>query len=392
MFQNHLRGVLCRGVVFLLLLGVGCAPFLLPEETADMLTRASPRPAALSVGPGLRLFLPPEWAPTTPLGARLSQAVNQWSQKTSTPVQTRILTPAEMQAFLAAADVAPGAMPDLMLVPVEALPGWPNLLPLTAVPQAPGPSWLAYAQEWAAFGWPWAGDSWVLWVPKDQVETWTTITWDAWTKQPWAFVGQPPFWPMWQLYHAAGGAFPPRPDREGNRQALEAVFRLVRQSRIRGALSAQVLDLTTPEDLARAFPNHVWFAGYRNRTFQVQYERVPVFPPSPQGEPGLTLARGEIWLLGPNSTKPGHGEGVASLLQFLYSPQTYSEILAQDALPTWIPSPWPEVLPWMPEDLLRLEPLPALSETDIQRMAQALDGLLRQGWTEAQALKPFLTP
>ncbi len=356
----------------MLLGGVASCTFLptvAPPEPTPSPT-ATPPPA-----PRIRVWVPPAWGPGTPGGLVLAEALDTWAVQKGVTLVFRVYTLEEMRSLLESASlIAPQALPHLLLVEQGLVEEWVREERLLALPQedpwitlVQETSWFPYARStvWVGGGFyalPWAGNAWTLWVPSDQVEAWDKQPWETWFRDDntWAFpaaLEEP--WPLWSLYRVAGGAFPPSSERTFDRQALLQVFTLLADSRTHDALPRQVLQWRTVDDVMAFAQTEMWLLPYaqggRDRA------RVPVWIPTPQGEPGPTLGWVYAWVVPqgiPESVRPL----VLDALRELQQPRTRSRVVDEGK---WLPvarmDPWPETFPWPPEDLDRLDARPGPS-------------------------------
>ena len=348
----------------------GCQNIEIPWPTPQIpvTPTATPQPASLTV------WLPPEWSEETPGGRLLRERLQGFAQERELTLHVRVHREADMVALLQDLPLAaPRALPTVMLVPqptLERLLEEEALAPLpetdewrSLLTETP---WYPYAQAtvWAGehpYALPWVGDTWVFWVDQELASHWPQQTWYAWAQPPetWAYPGglEEP-WPLWALYRAANGSFPPAPERKTDREALLEVFTLLYRSARNGVLSPDVLAWQSLEDLRRyAYRSPAWLARY-SRGYGLE-NRVAVRISSPQGQPGLGLAWAYGWVLYRDLDPKTH-ERALDLLHTLHDPNLARNLVEEAGwLPVYPLEPWPRTMPWPEEELFSLDPLPA---------------------------------
>ena len=322
---------------------------LAPGSATPTARPATPTPARR----GLRIFVAPQWGPQGPDGQALRQWLQTWSSAQGVPVQVRTFTPEEMQRFLQHREVAPAAVPDLMLIPHEALDLFSGFTPMRLEPP-PDPQKLLLAQQ-VHPGLPWVIGSWGLWVPRDAAEAWAAADWAAWSRRAWTFPGARDVpYELWQLYRVAGGGFPPNGQNEQDRKALRRVLVLVNQSLRRQTLPEEALTWPAAEVPARA-PEAAWLLSTPPRP--AGDARLFLFPNNPEGETGPLWVRLYLWLPGP-AQNAARRQQVEALLQALFSPVGYAPFVSMGWLPALgedVPALW---APQWPEAVLHVERMP----------------------------------
>lgn len=370
---------------------VSCA--LLPPRgpVPSPIPTATPTPVP---APEMRVWVSPDWGPGTPGGAVLAEVLDRWAGRKGVTLVLRVFARQEMRALMESVPlVAPQARPHLLFVDQELVEVWvqeARLAPLpreepwtTLVMETP---WFPYARAtvWLGGGFyalPWAGNAWTLWVPPEHTETWAQRPWTAWTENPntWALpTGLEEPWPLWSLYRAAGGAFPPSPQRPSDREALTQVLTLLADSRAREALPRQALQWRTVEDLL-TFGNEVnmWLLPYAQGAQEGSREALWI--PNPQGEPGPTLGWVYAWVI-PRELTDRERSLVFDFLTEIQQPQVMAQVVR---LGRWLPvtrlDAWPAEFPWPPEDLDRLDarPGPGVMGDWHARLAQVADEVLQ---------------
>ncbi len=376
-----------------LLLGGGVSCALLPPNVAPtpVTPKATPTPVP---APQVRVWVSPVWGPGTPGGSVLAEVLDGWASRKGVTLVLRVFTREEMRALMASVSlVAPQARPHLLLVDQalvetwvqgEHLAGLPREDPWTQrVTETP---WFPYARAtvWLGGGFyalPWAGNAWTLWVLPEDKDAWAQRPWTAWSEDPnaWALpTGLEEPWPLWSLYRAAGGVFPPSPQRPSDREALTQVLTLLAESRTREALPRQALQWRTVEDLL-AFGTEVdmWLLPYAQGARGGN--RVPLWIPNPEGEPGPIPGWVYAWVM-PRGLDERARALALDLLAELQQPQVMVQVALEGK---WLPvarlDPWPEAFPWPPEDLERLDarPGPEVMGDWHARLAQVADEVLR---------------
>ncbi len=372
--------------------GVASCALLPPNVPATSVTpTVTPTPVP---APEMRVWVSPVWGPGTSGGAVLAEVLDGWASRKGVTLVLRVFTREEMRALIESAPlVAPQARPHLLLVDQVLVEAWVQEAHLARLPREEPwtsrvmeTSWFPYARAtvWLGGGFyalPWAGNAWTLWVPPENADAWAQRPWSAWTENPntWALpTGLEDPWPLWSLYRAAGGAFPPSPQRPSDREALTQVLTLLADSRAREALPRQALQWRTIEDLL-TFGNEVemWLLPYAQGSQEGSREALWI--PNPQGEPGPTLGWVYAWVV-PRGLDDRERSLALDLLAEIQQSQVMAQVVRQGK---WLPvsrlDPWPDEFPWPPDDLERLDarPGPEVMGDWHARLAQVADEVLR---------------
>lgn len=387
------------------LLLVGCqntawfplAPTPTPRPTL------SPTPAP----PVLRVWLPAPWTPDTPGGAFLRARLEAFARERDVELQVRVFREQDMALLLTNLEIAaPQALPHVLLLSQGAIEHLAHRNQLAPFPEDETwkvifeeTPWYPYtrASVWVRqkpYALPLAGDAWVFWVEEALAERWSRQSWYAWAQPPdtWAYpAGLEPPWPLWALYRAANGAFPPVPERSSDREALLEVFSLIHRSRRNRTLPPDVLTWRSLDDLLRyAYHHPAWLARYDEGADLVN--RKPVRIPSPQGKPTVNLGWTYAWALHRDLPSSPVYQQALDLVRTLHTQDVRQALMETGG---WLPvtpmEPWPRALTWNPDDLLSLDPLPSMEilEPWHARMKEQERALLEDRITPSDAVEAF---